>query len=438
MRIYLVRHGDAVPEEDAGSDRDRWLSPRGREAARDPRPAACASRRVEPDAIVCSPLPRAVQTAELLAASARLPRRTIASLALPRAVRAAAGRRERRSRRAGASVHRRRSRAVDLGARRVPARPAVVPAVPHRAVLRDRGRQADVHRARRYRSGPGVLRRMRSLLLLLVLLVVVACGGSPKHVTDSGGDDHGDPFVDRESKPRSFTVAVHGKGRPVIFIPGLGCPGDMWDATVEHLSGVQSHVLTLAGFAGTKPVKPPLAATVRKELVHYIRLASPRPPDRDRPLDGWLHRVLARGDRARSDRRRDGRRCRPVARRQRSRDGEVPAQHVGAGRRRRAARAGQERVLEHDDRSEADRALPRGDREVRSPDDGRRDLRARHDRASATRSPTSPRRCYSCSPTAATSRCTRSRPPPCRTTRSSCCRTRGTSCSSTIRPAGTR
>ena len=34
VRIYLVRHGDAVPEEDAGSDRDRWLSPRGREAAR--------------------------------------------------------------------------------------------------------------------------------------------------------------------------------------------------------------------------------------------------------------------------------------------------------------------------------------------------------------------------------------------------------------------
>src|SRR5919206_535521 len=34
VRIYLVRHGDAVPEEEAGSDRDRWLSPRGREAAR--------------------------------------------------------------------------------------------------------------------------------------------------------------------------------------------------------------------------------------------------------------------------------------------------------------------------------------------------------------------------------------------------------------------
>src|SRR5512135_307147 len=66
MRIYLVRHGDAVPEEDAGSDRDRWLSARGREAAR-VLGRLLHEQRVEPDAIVCSPLPRAVQTAELLA-----------------------------------------------------------------------------------------------------------------------------------------------------------------------------------------------------------------------------------------------------------------------------------------------------------------------------------------------------------------------------------
>src|SRR3954468_10939017 len=67
MRIYLVRHGDAVPEEDAGSDRDRWLSPRGREAVRI-LGRLLRESRVEPNAIVCSPLPRAVQTAELLAA----------------------------------------------------------------------------------------------------------------------------------------------------------------------------------------------------------------------------------------------------------------------------------------------------------------------------------------------------------------------------------
>jgi phosphohistidine phosphatase len=66
VRIYLVRHGDAVPEEDAGSDRDRWLSSRGREAAR-VLGRLLREQGVTPDAIVSSPLPRAVQTAELLA-----------------------------------------------------------------------------------------------------------------------------------------------------------------------------------------------------------------------------------------------------------------------------------------------------------------------------------------------------------------------------------
>ena len=68
MRIYLVRHGDAVPEDDAGSDRDRWLSARGREAAR-VLGRLLREQRLELDTILCSPLPRAVQTAELLAAS---------------------------------------------------------------------------------------------------------------------------------------------------------------------------------------------------------------------------------------------------------------------------------------------------------------------------------------------------------------------------------
>ena len=68
MRIYLVRHGDAIPEEEAGSDRDRWLSPRGREAAR-VLGRLLREHGVAPDVVLASPLPRAVQTAELLAAS---------------------------------------------------------------------------------------------------------------------------------------------------------------------------------------------------------------------------------------------------------------------------------------------------------------------------------------------------------------------------------
>jgi phosphohistidine phosphatase len=66
VRIYLVRHGDAVPEEEAGSDRDRWLSPHGREAAR-VLGRLLREQAVAPDTILSSPLPRAVQTAELLA-----------------------------------------------------------------------------------------------------------------------------------------------------------------------------------------------------------------------------------------------------------------------------------------------------------------------------------------------------------------------------------
>ncbi len=68
VRIYLVRHGDAVPEEDAGSDRDRWLSPRGREGARI-LGRLLREHNVVPDTIVSSPLPRAVQTAELIASA---------------------------------------------------------------------------------------------------------------------------------------------------------------------------------------------------------------------------------------------------------------------------------------------------------------------------------------------------------------------------------
>ena len=103
--------------------------------------------------------------------------------------------------------------------------------------------------------------------LAALLLVLAACGGKARPASNPSDD----PFTDRASTPTSFTVKVHGQGRPVIFIPGLGCPGEMFDATVEHLTGVQSYVLTLAGFAGEKPIKPPLAATVRRELVRYIR-----------------------------------------------------------------------------------------------------------------------------------------------------------------------
>jgi pimeloyl-ACP methyl ester carboxylesterase len=106
-------------------------------------------------------------------------------------------------------------------------------------------------------------------------LAIVACGhAAPAPVHDDTEDSRpsgNDMFVDRRFTPKTFVVHVTGHGRPVIFIPGLGCPGEMWTDTVDKLPDVEAHVVTLAGFAGVPATKPPLAANARRELVRYIR-----------------------------------------------------------------------------------------------------------------------------------------------------------------------
>ncbi|MEO8705159.1 MAG: alpha/beta hydrolase [Kofleriaceae bacterium] len=112
--------------------------------------------------------------------------------------------------------------------------------------------------------------------LALLLAFVIGCGSSrpvTKPVADDDPDTEGDPFGRADGfKPVAFGVKVHGEGRPVILIPGLGCPGEVWDGTVEHLGdGYETHVLTLSGFAGRRAIKEPLSAAVRRDLTRYIR-----------------------------------------------------------------------------------------------------------------------------------------------------------------------
>jgi pimeloyl-ACP methyl ester carboxylesterase len=81
--------------------------------------------------------------------------------------------------------------------------------------------------------------------------------------------------------PSTFAVKVAGHGRPVILIPGLGCDGTIWDATVAHLAGrYETHVVSIAGFAGVPPaqVRGPLLDEVRRELVAYIQKNGLRRP----------------------------------------------------------------------------------------------------------------------------------------------------------------
>ncbi len=66
MRIYLFRHSRAIDEGPGLADDDRYLTLDGRRRAREVG-ARLAREGVTFDAVLSSPLPRAVQTAELVA-----------------------------------------------------------------------------------------------------------------------------------------------------------------------------------------------------------------------------------------------------------------------------------------------------------------------------------------------------------------------------------
>jgi N-formylmaleamate deformylase len=76
----------------------------------------------------------------------------------------------------------------------------------------------------------------------------------------------------RSARHSAFTVKVTGKGQPMIVIPGATCSGDVYNATVAHYArSYQCHVLTLAGYAGAKPLSNgPYLETMKKQIERYI------------------------------------------------------------------------------------------------------------------------------------------------------------------------
>lgn len=83
--------------------------------------------------------------------------------------------------------------------------------------------------------------------------------------------------ADNPAAHPSFAVRVVGKGRPMLLIPGLTCPGAVWDETVaRYASRYQCHVLSLAGFGGVAPAAAGSGAAaflpaVRDQLLAYIK-----------------------------------------------------------------------------------------------------------------------------------------------------------------------
>lgn len=116
-----------------------------------------------------------------------------------------------------------------------------------------------------------------------VIVACAACGGASVERTRlerDGNASDSEPFeAAKDFRPVAFRVDVTGHGRPIVFIPGLGCPGEVWADTVAHLGDDhESHVLTLAGFAGNDPISEPLSAAVRRDLTRYIRSRRLREP----------------------------------------------------------------------------------------------------------------------------------------------------------------
>ena len=70
MEILLIRHGHAVDEAPGLGDAGRWLSAKGRKLTRKVGRWLAKSDKRRPEAIWTSPLVRAVQTAEIIAAEA--------------------------------------------------------------------------------------------------------------------------------------------------------------------------------------------------------------------------------------------------------------------------------------------------------------------------------------------------------------------------------
>ncbi len=66
MKLYVIRHGEAIDRSAAVREEDRWLTPAGRYEFR-ANARRLAKKGIVPDCIVTSPLVRAVQTADILA-----------------------------------------------------------------------------------------------------------------------------------------------------------------------------------------------------------------------------------------------------------------------------------------------------------------------------------------------------------------------------------
>lgn len=78
--------------------------------------------------------------------------------------------------------------------------------------------------------------------------------------------------VQLQAQNPAVKIERTGKGTPIIFLPGFITPGSVWSETVKNLKGNhEAFLVSYAGFNGNAPIPMPWYATIKKELVDYIK-----------------------------------------------------------------------------------------------------------------------------------------------------------------------
>ena len=111
-------------------------------------------------------------------------------------------------------------------------------------------------------------------LSVALLMMMGAAGPAALAAPALGTKPVAAAVVDNPAQHPTFAVRVVGKGQPMLLIPGLTCPGAVWDETVAHYQKqYQCHIISLAGFGGVAPatVTDPLLPAVRDQLLAYIK-----------------------------------------------------------------------------------------------------------------------------------------------------------------------
>lgn len=101
-----------------------------------------------------------------------------------------------------------------------------------------------------------------------------------------------------QNAENSLKINVIGTGRPVIFIHGYSCSGDVWNDMVDRLSDkFQCHIVYLPGFAGTPGINTEnYLNDIKLKILEYVKSNKlEKPVLVGHSLGGFLSLLIASG-----------------------------------------------------------------------------------------------------------------------------------------------